>query len=284
MKTQIIVDSSADLLPQTKEMVTVVPLTVRFGTEEFLDGVTIDHQTFYEKLVESDTLPTTSQAVPQDFMDVFDKTRAAQTGAVVITLSSRLSGTYQSARIAAAEYENIFVVDSGTVTIGGGILVELALELAEEGLDAGEIARRLEEAKGRIVLVALLDTLEYLKKGGRISKTVAFAGNLLNIKPVISVVDGEIHLIGKARGSKTGNNLLVQEMEKAGGIDFTMPVLLGYTGLSDTLLQKYIGDSQYIWSPHMQQVPCTVVGSVVGTHAGPGAIAVAFFKKAAPSE
>lgn len=284
MKTQIIVDSSADLLPQTKEMVTVVPLTVRFGTEEFLDGVTIDHQTFYEKLVESDTLPTTSQAVPQDFMDVFDKTRAAQTGAVVITLSSHLSGTYQSARIAAAEYENIFVVDSGTVTIGGGILVELALELAEEGLDAGEIARRLEEAKGRIVLVALLDTLEYLKKGGRISKTVAFAGNLLNIKPVISVVDGEIHLIGKARGSKTGNNLLVQEMEKAGGIDFTMPVLLGYTGLSDTLLQKYIGDSQYIWSPHMQQVPCTVVGSVVGTHAGPGAIAVAFFKKAGSSD
>lgn len=278
MKTQIIVDSSADLLPQYKARVHTVPLTVRFGREEFLDGVTIDHKTFYEKLVESDTLPTTSQAVPGDFMGVFENVQAGETGAVVITLASKLSGTYQSAMIAAAEYENIYVVDSGTVTIGGGILVELALGLSEEGLSAKEIAERLEEAKKRIVVVALLDTLEYLKKGGRISKTVAFAGNILNIKPVISVKDGEIHLIGKARGSKTGNNLLVQEIEKAGGIDFTMPVLLGYTGLSDSLLRKYIEDSKYIWDQKLRQVPYTIVGSAIGTHAGPGAIAVAFFK------
>lgn len=284
MKTQIIVDSAADLLPQDKSRVRTVPLTVRFGTEEFLDGVTIDHKAFYEKLVESDTLPTTSQAGPSDFLGVFDEIQAAGDSAVVITLSSRLSGTCQSAMIAAAEYENIYVVDSGSVTIGGGILVELALALSEEGLDVREIARRLEDAKKRIVIVALLDTLEYLKKGGRISKTVAFAGNILNIKPVISVTDGEIHLIGKARGSKTGNNLLVQEIEKAGGIDFTMPVLLGYTGLSDLLLGKYIEDSRYLWDQNLPQVPYTVVGSVVGTHAGPGAIAVAFFKKEIPTE
>ncbi len=278
MKTQIITDSSADLLPQFKSRVASVPLTVRFGEEEFLDGVTIDHKTFYEKLVESDTLPTTSQAVPNDFTRVFEKTHAADSGAVVITLSSRLSGTYQSARIAASEYENIYVVDSGTVTIGGGILVELGLRLSEEGLSAQEIAQRLEEAKQKIVVVALLDTLEYLKKGGRISKTVAFAGNVLNIKPVISVTDGEIHLIGKARGSKAGNNLLVQQIEKAGGIDFTKPVLLGYTGLSDALLLKYLEDSRALWEQHLDQVPYTVVGSAIGTHAGPGAIAVAFFK------
>lgn len=284
MKTQIIVDSSADLLPQYKARVYTVPLTVRFGGEEFLDGVTIDHKTFYEKLVESDTLPTTSQAVPGDFMGVFENVQAGETGAVVITLASKLSGTYQSAMIAAAEYENIYVVDSGTVTIGGGILVELALGLSEEGLSAKEIAERLEEAKKRIVVVALLDTLEYLKKGGRISKTVAFAGNILNIKPVISVKDGEIHLIGKARGSKTGNNLLVQEIEKAGGIDFTMPVLLGYTGLSDSLLRKYIEDSKYIWDQKLRQVPYTIVGSAIGTHAGPGAIAVAFFKMETSAE
>lgn len=281
MKTQIIVDSAADLLPKYKNQVRTVPLTVRFGEEEFLDGVTIDHKTFYERLVESDTLPTTSQAGPKDFMDVFEEVRAAGGSAVVITLSSRLSGTFQSAMIAASECENIFVVDSGSVTIGGGILVELALRLLEEGLDAREIAARLEDAKKRVVIVALLDTLEYLKKGGRISKTVAFAGNILNIKHVISVTDGEIHLIGKARGSKTGNNLLVQEIEKAGGIDFTLPVLLGYTGLSDSLLCKYIEDSRYLWDQNLPQVPYTIVGSAIGTHAGPGAIAVAFFKKEA---
>lgn len=278
MKTQIIVDSTADLLPQHQNRVRTVPLTVRFGTEEFLDGVTIDHKTFYEKLVESDTLPTTSQAGPSDFMHIFDEVKATGNSAVVITLSSKLSGTYQSAMIAAKEYENIYVIDSGSVAIGGGILVELALRLSDEELSAKEIAKRLEDAKQRIIVIALLDTLEYLKKGGRISKTVAFAGNILNIKPVISVVEGEIRLIGKARGSKTGNNLLVQEIEKAGGIDFTKPVLLGYTGLSDSLLLKYIEDSRYIWEKNLQQIPYTMVGSVIGTHTGPGAIAVAFFK------
>lgn len=279
MKTQIIIDSTADLLPQYKALVHTVPLTLHFGTEEFLDGVTIDHKTFYEKLVESDTLPTTSQAVPNDFLGAYEQVKASGGEAVVITLASKLSGTYQSAMIAAGDYENIYVVDSGSVTIGGGILVELALRLAEEGRSAREIAEMLEQAKKKIVVVALLDTLEYLKKGGRVSKTVALAGSVLNIKPVISVVDGDIRLIGKARGSKTGNNLLVQEIEKAGGIDFTKPVLLGYTGLTDTLLRKYIEDSRYLWDQHLEQVPYTVVGSVIGTHAGPGAIAVAFFAK-----
>lgn len=278
MKTQIITDSTADLLPQYRAKVVTVPLTVRFGTEEFLDGVTIDHRTFYEKLVECDTLPTTSQAGPNDFMSVLEPVKAAGDGAVIITLSSKLSGTWQSAVIASQEYENVYVVDSGSVAIGGGILVELAVKLAVEGLDAKTIAERLEEAKSKIVVVALLDTLEYLKKGGRISKTAAFAGNVLNIKPVVSVIDGEIRVIGKARGSKMGNNLLIQEIEKAGGIDFTKPVLLGYTGLSDALLLKYAEDSRPLWNGGMDQFRYTMIGSVIGTHAGPGAIAAAFFK------
>lgn len=279
MNTQIIVDSALDLLPQDRARVHTVPLTVHFGQEEYLDGVTLDQKTFYEKLVESDTLPTTSQAGPSDFLSVFDKVKAAGRSAVVITLSSALSGTYQSARIAAEGYDNISVVDSGSVTIGGGILAALALELSEEGRSPGEIVEALEDAKKKIVVVALLDTLEYLKKGGRISGPAALAGSLLNIKPVVSVIDGQIRLIGKARGSKNGNNLLVQEIEKAGGIDFTKPVLLGYTGLSDFLLRKYIADSRFLWETHLHQVPYTIVGSVIGTHAGPGAIAVAFFKK-----
>ena len=278
MKTRIIVDSTADLLPEIKEQVDIVPLTVHFGQEEYIDGVTIDHKAFYEKLIETDVHPSTSQATPAAFEEEYEKVREAGETAVVITLSSKLSGTYQSAMIAAADYDNIYVVDSGSVAIGGGILVEYALRLLADGLEAKEIAERLEQAKSRIVIVALVDTLEYLKKGGRISKAVAFAGGVLNIKPVLSVIDGEINMLGKARGSKMGNNLLVQEIEKAGGADYSMPLLLGYTGLSDTMLLKYIEDSKHLWEGNVAQVRYTSIGSVIGTHAGPGAVAVAFFE------
>lgn len=278
LKTRIIVDSTADLLPEIKERVYTVPLNVHFGQEEYIDGVTIDHKTFYEKLVESDVLPTTSQATPNDFIGAFETARQAGEAAVVITLASKFSGTYQSAVIAAAEYENIYVVDGASAAMGTGILVELAFWLLDAGSSAEEIAKALEEEKKNIVIVALVDTLEYLKRGGRISKTSAFAGGILNIKPVISVTDGEIHLLGKARGSKMGNNLLVQEINEAGGIDFSKPVLLGYSGLSDALLLKYIEDSRHIWEGHLREVRCTTVGSVIGTHLGPGAVVVAFFK------
>lgn len=278
MKTRIIVDSTSDLMPEIREQVHVVPLTLRFGEEEFIDGVTIDHKTFYEKLVETDVFPSTSQAVPSAFEVEYDKARKAGESAVVITLASKLSGTYQSAVLAAEDYENIYVVDSTSVAIGGGILVELALRYLAEGMSAKEIAERLDEEKKKIVVVALVDTLEYLKKGGRISKTVAFAGSVLNIKPVISLTDGVINILGKARGSKMGNNLLMQEIEKAGGVDFDKPVLLGYTGLSDALLQKYITDSKAIWEKGLTKVRYTTIGSTIGTHVGPGAVAVAFFK------
>ena len=278
MKTRIIVDSTADLMPDFKSRVQTVPLTVHFGEEEFIDGVTIDHKTFYEKLIESDVLPTTSQATPDAFMQEFEKVKEAGDEAVVITLASSLSGTYQSATIAAEDYENIYIVDSQTVAMGGGILVELAIRLLDEGKTAKEIAEILEEEKKKIIIVALVDTLEYLKKGGRVSKTVAFAGGLLNIKPVLSVIQGEINMLGKARGSKMGNNILAEEIGKAGGIDFSKPVLLGYSGISDALLQKYIEDSRHIWEGNLDEIRYTSVGSVIGTHAGPGAVVVAFFK------
>ena len=279
MKTRIIVDSTTDLLPEVKKCVYTVPLTVRFGDEEYIDGVTIDHKAFYEKLIETDVHPSTSQASPVAFETEYEKAREAGEAVVVITLTSKLSGTYQSATIAAVDYDNVYIVDSGTVAIGGGILVEYALQLLNEGFEAKEIAEKLEEAKSRIIVVALVDTLEYLKKGGRISKAVAFAGGILNIKPVLSVIDGEINIIGKARGSKMGNNLLVQEIEKAGGVDFKMPLLLGYTGLSDAMLLKYIDDSKSLWEGNVDEERYTTIGSVIGTHAGPGAVAVAFFKK-----
>lgn len=269
MNTRIIVDSTADLMPEFKSRVHTVPLTVRFGSEEYIDGVTINHKAFYEKLIESDVLPTTSQATPDAFIKEFEKAKEAGEAAVVITLASKFSDTYQSATIAANDYENIYVVDSSSAAMGSGILVELAFQLLDEGKNAEEIAAILEEEKKKIIIVALVDTLEYLKKGGRISKAVAFAGGVLNIKPVLSVIDGEINMLGKARGSKMGNNLLVEEINKAGGIDFSKPVLLGYSGISDALLLKYIEDSRHIWEGNLNEVRYTTVGSVVGTHAGP---------------
>ena len=279
MNVRIIIDSTTDLAPELRGQVEVVPLTVSFGTEEYIDGVTITHEEFYSKLIESDVLPTTSQATPAAFAEVFEEVAAAGDSAVVITVASQLSGTCQSARIAAEDYDNIYVVDSGSVTLGAGILAEYALRCARSGMTAAEIAGLLEKKKEDICLIAMLDTLEYLKKGGRISAAVAFAGGLLNIKPVVNVKDGVINMLGKARGSKQGNNLLVQEIEKTGGIDFDMPILLGYSGLSDALLKKYITDSAPLWENGIDTLRYTSIGSVVGTHAGPGAIAAAFFHK-----
>lgn len=280
MSVRIITDSTADVIPAVRSRLTVVPLTVHFDEEKYIDGVTITHKEFYEKLIESDVLPSTSQPTPAAFEQVFQEAKDAGDSVVVITISSLLSGTYQSASIAARDFSGmVYVVDSKTAAIGTGILAELALRLADSGMDARSISEQLTAERENICLVALLDTLEYLKKGGRISKTVAFAGGLLAIKPVIAVKDGKVEMLGKARGSKQGNNLLVSEIQNAGGVDFSKPVLLGYTGLSDALLQKYIVDSEALWKDGVDELHTTIVGSVIGTHAGPGAVAVAFFKK-----
>lgn len=279
MSVRIIVDSTADLMPEVKEAVHVVPLTVHFGDTEYIDGVTITHREFYEKLVETDVMPQTSQASPAAFEAVFEEITRQGDSAVVLTIAANLSGTYQSACIAAQDFENIYVVDTGTVAVGSGILAERAIALAEAGMEAAEIARILEQEKQDVLIVAMVDTLEYLKKGGRVSAAAAFAGGLLNIKPVLAVESGEIKMLGKARGSKQGNNLLVQQIHAAGGIDFSRPILLGYTGLSDALLQKYIADSKMLWEDGTDRLRYVCVGSIIGTHAGPGAVAVAFFKK-----
>ncbi len=280
MKVRIVVDSSADMIPEVKSRVRVVPLTLRFGDREYIDGVTIDSRMFYEMLVESDVLPTTSQAAPYAFGEAFEEAAQAGEQVVCITCTSKLSGTYQSAVMAAREYSGqVFVVDSHSIAIGSGILVQYALELLDRGCSAEEIAWKLMQKREDIRLIAMVDTLEYLKKGGRISATVAFAGGLLNIKPVICIEDGDIRILGKARGSRNANNLLVQEIGKGGGVDFEKPLLLGYTGLSDALLRKYVEDSAALWAGYRGQLPAAVVGSVVGTHVGPGAVAVAFFSK-----
>ena len=280
MSVRIIIDSTADVTEAVRRRVTIVPMCVTFGQEQYLDGVTIDQRTFYEKLVESDVLPTTSQPAPSDFYQVFQEAVHAGDDVVCLTVSSKLSGTCQSAMIAAADFPGrVFVVDTLTVALGAAILAEHALTLVDRGMTAAAIAQMLTIDRERVRLIALLDTLEYLKRGGRISRTVAFAGSLLSIKPVICIRDGAIEMLGKARGSRQGNNLLVKEIHAAGGVDFSRPVMLGYTGLSDALLRKYIEDSAELWQGNVDELPVSMIGSVVGTHAGPGAIAVAFFAK-----
>lgn len=279
-KVRIIVDSASDLAEGIAEKVTVLPMTLRFGDTEYVDGVNITNKEFYEKLIESDELPTTSQIMPLAFEEAYRETIEAGEDVIVITISSKLSGTYQSACIAKEEVEgNVYVVDSLSAAIGEGILVEYAVRLKEQGKSAAEIASALEEKRHNVRLIAMLNTLEYLKKGGRISKTVAFAGELLSIKPVVSIENGEVNLLGKARGSRQANNLLVKEIEKAGGVDFDMPLLLGFTGVEDSLLRKYVEDSKALWEGQDDKLRSSSIGSIVGTHVGPGAVAVAFFKK-----
>ena len=280
MSVRIVVDSAANVSDAIRDRLIMIPMTVSFGNEEYIDGVTIDHRSFYEKLAQSDVLPTTSQITPIKFEEHFEKIVAAGDTAVVLTLSSKFSGTYQSAIIAAEEYTGkIFVVDTLAATLSIGIMAEYALQLVNRGLDAENIAKQIEEQRDRVCLVAVLDTLEYLQKGGRISKAAAFAGTLLNIKPVISVIDSEIRILDKARGTKMGNKMLSQNVEKLGGADPDMPVLFGYTGLSDALLENYMSESQQLWDFLEKPFPVSGVGSIIGTHAGPGAYAVAFFRK-----
>ncbi len=277
-KIRIITDSGSDLPQNYNERITVLPMSIRFGEKEYKDGIDITTKEFYEKLIESDELPVTSLVSPGDFEDAFRSAVDNGEKVVAITIAGKLSGTYQSAMLAASNFQNdVFVVDSKNVATAEQILVLRGLELIEEGLSAKAVAEELEQERDKIHIVALLDTLEYLKKGGRISSAVAFVGGALNIKPVVTCKDGVVSMIGKARGSKNGNNFLIKEIEGTSGIDFSKPVRLGYTGLNDALLQKYIEDSSDLWQG--QSLVVSYIGSTIGTHVGPGAIAVAFFEK-----
>lgn len=277
-KIRIITDSGSDIIDSKRDNVTVLPMSITFGDEVFYDGVTLSHSEFYMKLIESDELPKTSLIAPASFADAFEEAKNAGEKVIAITISGGLSGTYQSAVLAAEDYDDVYVVDSMNVTIGERILVEYALKLIDECKDIEDIVNELESAKKRICVLGLLDTLEYLKKGGRVSSSVAFVGDVLRIKPVVTVDgEGKVAMLGKARGSKNGNNFLISEIEKVNGVDFDMPYFLGYTGLNDTLLKKYVKDSEHIWGPYTEELPVCSIGATIGTHVGPNAIAVAFF-------
>ena len=278
MSVRIIVDSTADLIPELKSRVTVVPLTVHFGEQEYIDGVTITPEEFYKKLAAAKNLPSTSQATPYAFNEAFEEAVEAGDTVVAIIISSGLSGTYQSATIGAAEFPGkVFVVDSRNVAIAAGVLVEYAFRLVDAGMEAEQIAAELTAGREKVRLMAVVDTLEYLQRGGRVSKAVAIAGGMLSIKPIISMnPEGKLEMAGKARGNKVANATMNKKALEM-GIDFSMPVLVGYTGTSDVLMQKYLQESAEFFGDH--KYATSIVSAVVGTHAGPNAVAIAFFSK-----
>lgn len=280
---KILIDSSSDIEEEEAKRlgVELLPMEIRFGEESYFDGVTLSHRHFFEKLVEGNDFPKTSQINEYRWSEAFERMTKDGDTVLAIVLSSRLSGTFACAERAAKRFENVYVVDSLNAATGERILCDYALRLVKEGRDAPDIVQELNKAKTRIRVLAVLDTLKYLRKGGRISGIVALAGEMLSVKPVVSVIDGEVKVIGKALGSKRSNNLLQQLVQKCGGIDFSMPYGLMYSGLSDEYLQKYLNDSEALWKGHVEreQIPVYLIGSTIGAHIGPNGIGVAFFSK-----
>ena len=279
MAVKFIIDSASDVLPgECKKLGAVhVPLTVRFGDKEFADAVELNHKKFYKMLTSGkEEHPTTSQASPAVWAEAMEEATRDGDTAVVITVSSKLSGTYQSACIAAGDFEGkVYVVDSMSATIGERLLLQYGLRLAADGLDAAAIKDRLDAVKERICIYARVDTLEYLRKGGRVGAATAVVGTMLNFKPLLAVRDGLVESVGKARGPKAADKMLRELVAKSGGIDFSKPMCAAYSGLEDDNLKAFLADSTDMLCG--SEIPVAVIGSVIGTHVGPGAIAIGYF-------
>lgn len=278
---RILTDSASDILPAEAEQlgVTVIPLNVTLEDGTVLrDGVDMTPSAYYEILAGCRKLPTTSQPSPELFENFFLEAAAAGDEVIGIFLSHALSGTYQCAKLAAdmANVDNVLFVDSGHVCLSEALLVRLAVQLRDSGKTAGQIAAILEHAKEHLHLVAAIDDLKYLRKGGRLPAAVAVAGGMLGIKPLITIQDGKVAMAGKARGLPGAYVALFKKVEEMGGINLAFPALAGYTvsPREVTPIQTYLRDN-------LQQEALLVrqIGCVIGTHAGPGAFGIAFFDK-----
>ena len=279
---RILTDSASDILPAEAEQldVTVIPLNVTLEDGTVLrDGVDMTPSAYYEILAGCRKLPTTSQPSPELFENFFLEAAAAGDEVIGIFLSHALSGTYQCAKLAAdmANVDNVLFVDSGHVCLSEALLVRLAVQLRDSGKTAGQIAAILEHAKEHLHLVAAIDDLKYLRKGGRLPAAVAVAGGMLGIKPLITIQDGKVAMAGKARGLPGAYVALFKKVEEMGGINPAFQALAGYTvsPREVTPIQTYLRDN-------LQQEDLLVrqIGCVIGTHAGPGAFGIAFFDKA----
>ena len=276
---RILTDSAADLTPadRARPGVTVVPLQVVFSNgDTALDGVDITGDAYYERLKGEEKLPRTSQPSPDQFIEVFEQARAAGDQVVAVLLSSTLSGTWQCARLAAetCEFEDLWVVDSRTGSQGEAVLVREALRLRDEqGCTAEQIAAALEELKGRIRILGVVDSLKHLHKGGRLPAAVALVGGALGIRPVLSVMDGEIRLADTARGRPGALVALFKQIDKLGGIDPQYGYVLLYSDEKSTVapIHRYLHDNLHLTGGRVAQL-----GAVIGTHIGPGCAALVF--------
>ena len=276
---QIITDSAADLQPQEYEKlgVTCIPLRVAFGDDEYQENVDLGKDRFYELLTGSDEFPKTSQASPAVLEALFEQAKVQGDEAVYITLSSSLSGTYQTACMVRedVDYEGNFVFDGKNATGGQRMLVEYACLLRDEGKNAAQIIAGLESIRDRIELYACVNTLEYLHKGGRISHAVYTLGNLAQIKPIISVdVEGKVAIPAKAMGMRKGMDLLCKRLT-ARKPDGDHPVYVMYTddrSVAQTLAARM--EAQGLGSVPDERI--IQVGAAIGAHIGPGACGIVY--------
>lgn len=275
----IVTDSTADIPEElvNKYDIHVVPLRLMFGEETFEDGVDISAEVFYKRLVQSEKLPTTSQASPADYIEAYQNLMNMFPDSPIISfhISSGLSGTYQSALLAKSMLDDppsIHVVDSKSASYGFGLLVVHAARLAAEGKTAAEILDAVEQVRRQRKLYFLVDTLEYLQKGGRIGKAAAVIGNLLNIKPILSIdEEGIIYAVEKVRGRKKAISRMIERFQADLGGIRNINVAVGHTAdpaSADPVLEEL---SRHY---NLGEVVLTNIGPVVGTHVGPGTLAV----------
>ena len=281
-RIRIVTDSASDIPSGMYPGVTVVPLAVTFGDETYLDGVTLTHQQFYDKLIESDELPTTSMVSPGEFSQVFAEAAEAGEDVVAVVLSSKLSGTYESALLAARQFPGrVHVADTMNATLGERIQVEYALRLRDEGLDAASIARQVEGMRDRVRTIGVLDTLEYLKKGGRVTPAAAAMGTVLGIKPLLTIRGEKLDTFAKVRGTKQCKARLLEAMKKsvaeyrARGWDIRVDASGSFDRREEEEEWRALAAQAFPGEP-IQYDPLTLS---IASHTGPGAFAMGISRR-----
>jgi len=278
---KIITDNVSDIaLERQKELdIEILPLKVHFGSEEFIPGVNLSDETFYARLATAKELPKTSQVPPEEFKTAFERHLANGDQVVCITISAGISGTYQSAMIAAQDLqsEDVFVVNSENATIGQALLVFEAVKMRDQGLPAREIAQTLETEKKKVSLLVVLDTLKYLHKGGRLPLTAAVIGEVLGIKPIVTMIHGEIKLIGKGRGREKAQEFIYNQIKNA-KIDKSKLVTIGHTNAAHLMKTLEEGLLQHIEDFVQLRLERLSVGPIIGTYGGANCFAVAYVR------
>lgn len=275
-KIKIITDSTCDLSREVVEKydIEVIPLLVNFGEESYLDGPEMNFEGLIKKIEDTGLFPTTAQVIPQRFFEIYKKYLDEGFKIISIHLSSKMSGTYQSACIAKnmLETDDIFVIDSMNVTTGLGTLVIYASRMLEKGMEIEEIVKELENAKPHVKSMLLFNSLDHLVKGGRLSKTAGFIGNMLGIKPMLCVKDGEMEVVDKVRGSKKALKNIVEYLEELDVKEENPIILLNAKGEDIDILREKLKEK------NVEILECEV-GCVVGTHSGPNACGIFFIEK-----